>query len=182
MSPHWLLTTALCSDVPRDCHCFSQLLPYLHGANFAFHCMKPIRISLEGRSGDHSCHFCCSPSSPFTHLPELCPATPSASPLVHAASSCQGAAAASQHPRRKMPAMTFCEGNRQNRSAPCQIAFDPVPSPTAVLKCQQFLLVHFWLQSEDFSRSILCLFIYLTRQLLLIFWRQHPIATPACTQ
>lgn len=49
---------------------------------------------------------------PFHTRPQLCLATPSAPPQVRATSFCQGAAAASQRPKRKMPAMTFCEGNR----------------------------------------------------------------------
>ena len=135
MSPCGLPTAALCLDVPRRCHCFSQLLSYLHGENFAFQCMKPIRIGLVGGSGDHGCNFYRSPSSHFACLPQLHRAMPPASPRVRAASSCRGAAATFQHPWRKMPAMTICEGDRQNQSTACHRAFDAIPSSTEVLKC-----------------------------------------------
>lgn len=100
--------------------------------NFAFQPMKPIGIGLAGGSGDPSCNFYRSPSSHFARLPQLRRAT---SLRVRAASSCQRAAATFQRPGRKMPAMTICEGNRQNRSTPCHSAFDAVPSSTEVLKC-----------------------------------------------
>lgn len=163
----WMLPDAATS--------FPQLLFFLYGANFAM----SVHEGHEDRHGRKVCNLYHPWSNHLGLLPRLSCAMSHHQPLLR-----------TQHPNEGQPQLLSTQDKNVKWPFVELTGRTKAPPATGLLVPHRLLLrfenLNSWWCISCFGRNTSegtsCLFICLTKQLLIIIWRQHPIATPACTQ